>query len=87
MSKFKKVLSAAAGAASRPAESWRVLRRAVRELHLALQGLTALVGELEVRLDRLEAAATQRPAPAAPRKARRTRGKHTPRKAASRKGA
>lgn len=58
MNKLKKVLSAVVDASSRPTETWRFLRQAVREVRVVLQGVTALVGELEERLDRLEAAAT-----------------------------
>ncbi|NKF23479.1 hypothetical protein [Solimonas marina] len=63
MPSFKKVLSAVAEASKRPAEGWRFLRQAVRELHVALDGITHIVAELEQRLERLEAAATGRPMP------------------------
>lgn len=86
MNKLKKVLSAVADASSRPAEGWRFLRQAVRELHVVLQGATSLVAEFEARLDRLEKAATQRPTPTAssrPRaKAATPRSQAAPRKTA-----
>lgn len=66
MNKLKKVLSAVVDASSRPTETWRFLRQAVREVRAVLQGVTVLIGELEERLDRLEAAATH-PRPAAAR--------------------
>lgn len=62
MNKLKSALSAVVDAANRPKEGWRMLRQAVRELHVVLQGITTLVGEFEERLDRLESAAKQRPA-------------------------
>ena len=61
MSKLKKVLSVVVDASSRPTETWRFLRQAVREVRVVLQGVATLIGELEERLDRLEAAA-MRPA-------------------------
>jgi hypothetical protein len=61
VSKLKKVLSVVVDASTRPTETWRFLRQAVREVRVVLQGVATLVGELEERLDRLEAAA-MRPA-------------------------
>lgn len=61
MNKFKKMVSAVVDASSRPAEGWRFLRQAVRELHVVLQGITSIVGDFEERLDRLETAAMRRP--------------------------
>lgn len=83
MNKLKKVLSLAIDASKRPAEGWRFLRQAVRELHVVLQGVTSIVAEFEARLDRLEAAATQRPAPkAATQQRSRPKTKAAPRKTA-----
>jgi len=65
VNKFKKAVSAVVDASRRPAECWRLLRQAVRELHVVLKGATTIVAEFEARLDRLEAAATGRPSPAA----------------------
>lgn len=85
MNKLKKAMRTVVDMSSRPAEGWRFLRQTVRELHVLLRGVTSLVGELEERLDRLEAAATGRAprasAPAAPRKSTR---KRAPRKTPAR---
>ncbi|NGY03387.1 hypothetical protein [Solimonas terrae] len=73
MNKLKKVLAAVVEASSRPAESWRFLRQAVRELHVVLQGVTSIVADFEARLDRLEKAATRAPQPGPRPKAKKPR--------------
>lgn len=87
MNKFKKLMSTVVEASGRPAESWRFLRQAVRELRVVLQGVTSVVVDFEARLDRLEAAATKPPAPktaTSPRRATR-KAAAPPRKSAARK--
>src|SRR3546814_7141671 len=49
VNKLKKVLTAVVDASNRPAEGWRFLRQAVRELHVVLQGVTSIVAEFEER--------------------------------------
>src|SRR3546814_13518617 len=79
VNKLKKVLTAVVDASNRPAEGWRFLRQAVRELHVVLQGVTSIVAEFEERLDRLEAAAThRRTPPPAPRKRARPNSNSAP---------
>src|SRR3546814_15716820 len=83
VNELKKVLTAVVEASTRPAEGWRVLRHAVRELHVVLQGVTSIVAEFEERLVRLEAAAThRRTPPPAPRKRARPKSNSAPRKTA-----
>lgn len=68
MSKLKNILTKVADAAQRPAEGWRLLRQAVRELHAVLQGAATLLAEFEARLERLEAGAAPAAVTSAPAK-------------------